>query len=88
MAVALPRPHLARPYRVFWALVVVAVLASGSLSAALGAAEGPLTGLRVAASGLVLLAALAGAGRVLVATDPARGPGDGQARRQERGQLR
>lgn len=60
-----------RARRTFWALVVVAVLASGSLSAALRATAGPLAGTRVALSGLVLLVALALAARVLFAVDRA-----------------
>jgi hypothetical protein len=41
----------------FWALVAVAVVAMGVLSAALQARPGPATGLVVAASGIVLAAA-------------------------------
>lgn len=56
----------------FWGLVVVSVLAAGSLNAALAAAPSPLTGLRVAVSGAVLIGALALAARVMVALERAR----------------
>ncbi len=56
----------------FWLLIVVAVLAIGSLSSALGAPAGPVTGLRVAVSGVVLIAALTLSSRVLIALDRAR----------------
>lgn len=53
--------------RSFWILVGVAVLATGALSKALMATPSPLTGIRVAASGLILLAAVALAARVMIA---------------------
>ena len=53
--------------RSFWILVGVAVLATGALSSALMSAPGPLTGIRVAASGLILLASLSLATRVMIA---------------------
>jgi len=61
-----------RARRSFWLLVAVAVLASGGLNAALLAPSGPLTGLSVAASGLILLASLTLAARVMVALEHAR----------------
>jgi hypothetical protein len=61
-----------RARRAFWILVLIAVLASGSLSAALTAQPGPITGVRVAASGLMLLGSLALATRVAVALERAR----------------
>jgi hypothetical protein len=62
--------HLA--HRWFWSLVVVAVLATGSLSSAFGAAPSPFTGLRVAASGLVLITSLTLATRVMIAVERIR----------------
>ena len=53
--------------RSFWILVGIAILAVGALSSALMAAPGPLTGIRVAASGLILLASLSLATRVMIA---------------------
>ena len=50
-------------------LVLIAVAAAGSLSAALASPSGPLTGLRVAASGLALIGATGLAARVLIALD-------------------
>jgi hypothetical protein len=53
-------------------LLCAAVLASGSLSSALAAPPGPLAGLRVAGSGVVLVVAVALAARVLVVAERAR----------------
>ncbi len=61
-----------RARRSFWFLVVIAMLAAGSLSAALRAGSNPLTGLRVALSGLVLIGSLALAARIMVALERAR----------------
>ena len=61
-----------RARRTFWVLTAVAVLACGSLSAALTSSPGPLTGIRVAASGVVLLAAVGLATRVMLALERAR----------------
>ena len=58
--------------RSFWLLVLVAVLATGSLNSAFRAVPSPLTGLRVAASGLVLIASLTLATRVMIAVERAR----------------
>lgn len=66
------RSALRRARWSFWILVGVAVLAAGSLNAGLGAQPSPLTGLRVAASGMVLIGALALAARVMVALERAR----------------
>lgn len=66
------RPPLRRARWSFWGLVGIAMLAAGSLSAALGTGPSPLTGLRVALSGIVLIGALALAARVMVALERAR----------------
>ncbi len=74
------RPPSRRAHRSFWVLLCVAVLATGSLSSALALPPGPLAGLRVAASGVVLVVAVALAARVLVVAERAR-------RRQNRAEL-
>lgn len=51
---------------------LVAVAAAGSMSAALAAPPGALTGLRVAVSGLVMVTAVALAARVMVILERAR----------------
>ena len=61
-----------RAGRSLWVLVGVGILASGSLSAALSADTGPFTGARVAASGLLLLASVILAARVMFAIERAR----------------
>ena len=58
--------------RMFWILVGVAVLAAGALSSGLAAGPSPLTGLRVASSGIVLVGALTLATRILVSVERAR----------------
>ena len=58
--------------RRFWQLVAVTVLATGSLTSALAAPPSPLTGLRVAISGLVLIASLTLTVRVVIAVERAR----------------
>jgi hypothetical protein len=63
---------LRRARRRFWLLLVMAALAAGALSSALAAPSGPLTGLRVATSGLVLLVSLTLAARVMIAVERAR----------------
>ncbi len=80
MTVSSPRApgSLRRARRSFWILVVVAVLAAGSLSAALTAAPGPATGLLVAGSGLVLLVSLGLAARVLLAIERGRSRSPGR----------
>jgi hypothetical protein len=65
-------PSARRALRMFWLLLTVAALAMGALSAALTKASGPLTGLTVAGSGLILLVALALACRIMIALDHAR----------------
>lgn len=71
---------LRRARRSFWILTLMAVAAAGSLSAALYARAGTLTGIRVALSGLVLIATTALAGRALVFLDRARRRPDGHAK--------
>ena len=61
-----------RARRSFWILVTVAVLDAGALTSALSAAPGPITGLRVAASGVVLIATLTLATRLMLALERAR----------------
>lgn len=68
------RSPLRRARWSFWILLGVAVLTAGSLSAGLGAQPSPLTGLRVAASGIILVGSLALAARVMVGLDRARRP--------------
>ena len=72
-----------RARRSFWTLVVISVLAAGMLSAALAARPGPLTGLRVVGSGIVLSGALALAARVMFGIERARRriPGAGRKSR-------
>ena len=65
-------PASRRARRSFWLLVTLAVLAAGVLTSALSAAPGPITGLRVAASGVVLIAALTLATRLMAALERAR----------------
>ena len=70
-----PRRHRSprrRARRSFWVLVGTAVLATGSLSAALTADPSPLTGLRVAGSGIAVFGSLALATRVMLALEQAR----------------
>ena len=71
-------PTSRRASRSLWVLVGVAVLASGSLRAALSADTGPFTGARVATSGLVLVAAVVLAARVMFAIERARRRGSDQ----------
>lgn len=61
-----------RAHRSFWILLLVSVLAAGSLSALLAAKASPLTGLGIAASGTVLVGAVALTARVMVAMELAR----------------
>lgn len=61
-----------RAYRSFWLLVGVSVLAIGSLSSALTAPSSPVTGIRVAVSGLILIASLTLTTRVMTALARAR----------------
>ena len=55
-----------RVRRTFWALVIVAVLSTGTLSTALAAPPGPAAGLAVAASALLLAASTFLALRILL----------------------
>ena len=66
-----PNPT-ARARRSFWALVLIAVLSTGALSAAIEAHPSPAAGVTVAASGAVLAVALTLAARILIALDRAR----------------
>lgn len=59
-------------HRSFWVLLIVAVLAAGSLTDALASTPAPATGLRLAVSGLLLVVSTALASRVLAALDRAR----------------
>ena len=68
---------LRRAWRTFWVLTVVAILAAGSLSAALHAPNGAGTGLRVAGSGLLLVVATALAARILIVIERTRRRGEG-----------
>lgn len=61
-----------RARRFFWILVVVSVLASGTLSDSLSDEPAPAIGLRVAASSLVLVVSVALAARILLAVDRSR----------------
>ena len=72
MTVSSGTSSVRRAQRMFWMLTVVALLAMGALSAALGADPGPLIGLLVIFSGTVLIMALALAARVLIAMERAR----------------
>jgi hypothetical protein len=65
-------PTSRRAVRSLWILVGVAVMASGSLSAALTTRAGAVTGMRVAMSGLILLISVVLAARVLFALERAR----------------
>ena len=72
MSTGPPTDPTRRARRIFWVLVALGALAAGSLSSSLGAAASPGTGLRVAASGLILIAAVGLAARVLFALEHAR----------------
>jgi len=61
-----------RARRSFWTLIVVAVLAAGWLNVAVTADPGPVTGLQVATSGLLLSVSMTLAARVLVSVERAR----------------
>ena len=62
-----PRPVRRNARRSFWILVVVATLATGSLSSALSASPSPAAGLAVALSGLIALLAITLTVRVMMA---------------------
>ena len=74
------RSSLHRARRAFLGLVGIAVVAMGSLSSALASEPGPMTGVRVALSGIALIAALALAARVVVAIERARRHADRDAK--------
>jgi len=65
------RSALSLARRSFWFLVALAVLATGALTSAVAAPPSPLTGLRVAADGLVLASTFALATRVMIALERA-----------------
>ena len=64
--------HGRRARAAFWTLVGTASLFMGLLSSSLAGKPGPLTGLLVAASGAVVLVAVALAARIMIAVDRAR----------------
>ena len=66
------RSSLRHARRAFLGLVGIAVVAMGSLSSALASEPGPMTGVRVALSGIALIASLALAARVVIAIERAR----------------
>lgn len=69
----IPRTSSARvAHRSFWILVLVAVLAAGSLNTALAASPGRIAGISVLVSGSTLALSVALAVRVLAALDRAR----------------
>lgn len=59
-----------RARRWLWGLTAAAIVATGVLSHALVADPGPITGLEVTSSGLVLTLSLAMAARILIAFGP------------------
>jgi len=59
-----------RAGRSLWTLTAVAIVATGVLSHALVADPGPITGIEVTGSGLVLALSLAMAARILIAFGP------------------
>lgn len=63
---------LRRVHWVFWGLLGLAVLAAGSLSSALTSSPGPVTGLRVVVSGLVLVVVLVPLARIMAAAERVR----------------
>jgi len=67
-----PRPVQRNARRLFWILVVVTILATGSLSSALTASPSPAAGLAVALSGLIALLAITLTVRVMMALSRAR----------------
>ncbi len=73
-----PSPHIhattttGRARHRFWLMLTVAILAAGALSRAVSAAPGPLAGLGVAVSGVILLGSLAATTRIMIAFDHAR----------------
>ncbi len=79
-------PARRRAVRTFWVLVVVAMAATGSVSAAVAAPPGALTAVRFAVSVVVGLGATALAVRIMLALGR-RAPqptADGQAQRPDR----
>ena len=66
-----PNPT-ARARKSFWALVLIALLATGALSTALKTHASPTAGAAVAVSGAILAISLTLATRILLALDHAR----------------
>lgn len=60
-----------RARRFFWVLVALSVLATGMLTDALSSPASPATGMRVSVAGLLLLALIALAARILDAIERA-----------------
>jgi hypothetical protein len=61
-----------QPLRSFWILTLVAIAATGSLSATLAVRPGTLTGVRFALSGLVLVASITLGARIMLLHERAR----------------
>lgn len=61
-----------RAHRSFWVLLLIAVIAAGSLTSAVAVDPSPVTGLGVGVSGVVLLSSLVLAARVMLADERAR----------------
>jgi hypothetical protein len=73
----------------FWSLLLVAVLAAGSLNRAVTAKPSTRTGALVAVGGVILLVSLVLAARILIAAErarrPARSPASRPVQRSKRG---
>ena len=67
---------MGRIRRTLWTLTLIATLAAGSLSTSIQAPRGAVTGMRVLGSGLVLLATVSLATRVLVVVERKRQSGN------------
>lgn len=67
-----PGPSSRRANRSFWLLLAVSILAAGAVGDALADDPSQVTGLRLAASGLLLVVSVALAARVLLSVDRAR----------------
>lgn len=72
MAAQLAASSRQRARRSFWMLLLIAIVAAGSLTSAFAADASPVTGVRVAVSGVLLLGSLAMAARVMIAYERAR----------------
>lgn len=69
-----------RALRSFWVLTFLAIVATGSLTAALAAPVGALTGIRVALSGLAVIVTVSLTARVLVAFERSKRRSGGERR--------